>query len=146
MALPVITVTAAALINPQLEVLLAQRPEGKNMAGLWEFPGGKLEKGESPEASLVRELREELGITVEASQLHAIQFVSFPYETFHLLMFLYGCCEWNGDIQAHEHQSLEWSSLDKLTHYTMPPADEPLIAPLTHWVSTVGSSLMNHLR
>jgi 8-oxo-dGTP diphosphatase len=125
-----ITVAAAAIVNTQNQVLLAQRPEGKNMAGLWEFPGGKLEAQEIPEDALCRELQEELGISVSPTDCQAIQFVSHEYDEFHLLMLLYGIRHWQGDIAAIEHKALEWAKADAFTDYPMPPADAPLLPAL----------------
>ena len=132
---PLVTVAAVALRNGQGDVLLAQRPEGKNMAGLWEFPGGKLEAFETPEACLIRELQEELGINVLQAQLEPIQFVSYAYEKFHLLMLLYGCQQWQGEIRLLEHSAMAWAQADALETYPMPPADEPLILPLRDWLA-----------
>ena len=120
-------VAAVALIDPDGRVLLAQRPEGKPMAGLWEFPGGKVEAGERPEAALIRELFEELGITVREPCLAPLTFASHAYETFHLLMPLYACRRWEGFLQPREGQALKWVRPRDLRTYPMPPADEPLI-------------------
>ncbi|HEY1720446.1 MAG TPA: 8-oxo-dGTP diphosphatase MutT [Magnetospirillaceae bacterium] len=125
-----VLVVAAALIDSDGRVLLAQRPTGKSMAGLWEFPGGKLDAGETPEAALVRELHEELGIDITESCLAAIGFVSHDYDTFHLLMPLYACRQWRGQLTPREGQSLEWVRAARLTDYKMPPADVPLVAAL----------------
>lgn len=130
----VVTVVAAALIDEKNQVLVAQRPQGKHMAGLWEFPGGKLEAGETPEAALVRELREELSITVDAAQLQAIGFVSHAYEDFHLLMLLYGCRHWQGQVSASEHSGLKWTGAEALSTLAMPPADAPLLEPLAGFI------------
>lgn len=111
-------------------MLIAQRPADKNMGGLWEFPGGKLEMGESPEDALIRELREELAIETQEACLAPLTFASFSYEKFHLLMPLYVCRKWQGTPQALEHQALKWVRPQKLRDYDMPPADEPLIAHL----------------
>ena len=124
---PLLLVAACALIDTDGRVLLARRPEGKSMAGLWEFPGGKLAPGETPEAALIRELHEELGIDVAASCLAAFAFASHAYEKFHLLMPLYLCRRWQGRPAGREGQALAWVWPDKLTDYKMPPADEPLI-------------------
>jgi len=124
-------VVACALVDTDNRVLLAQRPEGKSLAGLWEFPGGKLEAGESPEDALVRELAEELGIVVRKPCLAPLAFASHAYETFHLLMPLYVCRRWEGMVQSREGQALAWVRPNKLRDYPMPPADEPLIAHLT---------------
>jgi 8-oxo-dGTP diphosphatase len=108
-------------------VLLARRPEGKKMAGLWEFPGGKLNPGETPEAALIRELKEELGIDVAAACLAPFAFASHDYDGFHLLMPLFVCRRWNGTPTPRENQTLVWVRAAKLTDYEMPPADKPLI-------------------
>ncbi|MFT0891310.1 (deoxy)nucleoside triphosphate pyrophosphohydrolase [Pseudochelatococcus sp. G4_1912] len=120
-------VVACALIDGDGRILLAQRPEGKTLAGLWEFPGGKLEPGESPEASLIRELHEELGITVKPDCLAPLTFASHAYETFHLLMPLYVCRRWEGIVTSCEGQMLKWVAPNRLRDYPMPAADEPLI-------------------
>jgi 8-oxo-dGTP diphosphatase len=127
-ALPTVLVVAAALIDPDGRVLIAQRPEGKALAGLWEFPGGKVEPGERPEAALIRELREELGIDVKEACLAPFVFASHAYESFHLLMPLYLCRRWSGVVVRHEHAALAWVKPNKLSEYPMPPADEPLVA------------------
>jgi len=124
-------VVACALIDADNRVLIAQRPEGKTLAGLWEFPGGKLEPGERPEPALIRELHEELGITVHETCLAPLTFASHGYETFHLLMPLYICRKWDGTVTAREGQQLAWVRANKLRDYPMPPADIPLIAHLT---------------
>ena len=123
-------VAAVALVDTDGRVLLAQRPEGKQLAGLWEFPGGKVEPGETPEATLIRELREELGIIVKADCLAPLTFASHDYETFHLLMPLYVCRRWEGTVSAKERQELAWVRPQKLRDYPMPPADLPLIPAL----------------
>lgn len=127
---PVILVVAVALIDADGRVLLAQRPEGKSMAGLWEFPGGKVEPGEVPEAALIRELREELGVDTEDSCLAPLSFASHGYEKFHLLMPLYVCRKWQGAPMPREGQVLKWVRPEKLRDYPMPPADIPLIPVL----------------
>jgi 8-oxo-dGTP diphosphatase len=124
---PLLLVAACALIDVDGRVLLARRPEGKKMAGLWEFPGGKLNPGETPEAALIRELREELGIDVAAACLAPFAFASHPYERFHLLMPLFLCRRWQGFVQPLEGQTLAWVRPAKLTDYEMPPADKPLV-------------------
>jgi 8-oxo-dGTP diphosphatase len=124
---PVILVVAVALIDADGRVLLAQRPEGKTMAGLWEFPGGKVHEGESPEAALIRELKEELGIDTHESCLAPLTFASHRYETFHLLMPLYVCRRWQGMVTPREGQQLSWVRAERLDRYAMPPADKPLI-------------------
>ncbi|MBO4225515.1 MULTISPECIES: (deoxy)nucleoside triphosphate pyrophosphohydrolase [Bradyrhizobium] len=123
-------VVACALIDADKRVLLAQRPAGKPMAGLWEFPGGKVEAGERPEATLIRELHEELGITVAEPCLAPLTFASHAYETFHLLMPLYICRRWDGMVTAREGQNLAWVRANKLRDYEMPAADIPLIPHL----------------
>ena len=128
--LPVVLVVAAALVDGDGRVLLAQRPEGKHMAGLWEFPGGKVHDGELPETALVRELREELGIETGHSCLAPFTFASHAYETFHLLMPLYVCRVWQGTPAAREHAALAWVRPARLGDYAMPPADVPLVAML----------------
>ena len=123
-------VVAVALVDADGRVLLAQRPAGKAMAGLWEFPGGKVQNGEAPEAALIRELKEELGIDVTEACLAPLTFASHRYERFHLLMPLYVCRRWHGDVAAREGQALAWVRPTKLEQYEMPPADKPLIAML----------------
>ncbi|RFB81297.1 8-oxo-dGTP diphosphatase MutT [Methylovirgula sp. 4M-Z18] len=123
-------VVAVALVDTDNRVLIAQRPEGKQLAGLWEFPGGKLDAGERPEQALIRELHEELGIIVKHECLAPLTFASHAYETFHLLMPLYICRRWEGLAQSREGQALKWVRAGKLRDYPMPPADEPLIPPL----------------
>jgi len=127
---PVLLVAACALIDADGRVLLARRPEGKPLAGLWEFPGGKVHAGETPEDALIRELKEELGIDVSASCLAPFTFASHAYEKFHLLMPLYLCRRWGGAVQAQEGQALAWVRPQKLADYAMPPADKPLVAML----------------
>ncbi len=129
-----VLVSAAALIDVDGRVLLAQRPEGKSMAGLWEFPGGKLEPGETPEAALIRELQEELGIDTWASCLAPLTFASHAYPDFHLLMPLFACRKWEGIPQSREGQALKWVRAQNLRDYPMPPADIPLIAILRDWL------------
>ena len=123
-------VAACALVDEDGRVLIAQRPEGKALAGLWEFPGGKVETGETPEAALVRELDEELGIAVKADCLAPFVFASHPYETFHLLMPLYLCRRWDGVARARHHKALKWVRPAELDRWPMPPADAPLVAYL----------------
>ena len=123
-------VVACALIDADKRVLIAQRPEDKSMAGLWEFPGGKVEPGERPETTLIRELHEEIGITVAEPCLAPLTFASHAYETFHLLMPLYVCRRWEGLVIAREGQKLAWVRVGKLRDYSMPPADIPLIPHL----------------
>ena len=123
-------VVACALIDADNRVLVTQRPEGKALAGLWEFPGGKLEPGERPEPALIRELSEELGITVKAECLAPLSFASYAYPEFHLLMPLYICRRWQGQVVSAEGQALKWVRPGKLRELAMPPADEPLIPPL----------------
>src|SRR6202011_6224209 len=127
---PLILVVAVALVDPDGRVLLAQRPEGKSMAGLWEFPGGKIEAGETPEQSLIRELEEELGIVVKEAGLAPLPFASHGYADFHLLMPLYVCRRWDGTVTAREGQSLAWVRPNRLRDYPMPPAAGPLVSHL----------------
>jgi 8-oxo-dGTP diphosphatase len=124
---PLILVAAAALIDSDTRILLARRPEGKKMAGLWEFPGGKLNPGETPEAALIRELKEELGIDVASNCLAPFAFASHAYESFHLLMPLFLCRRWRGTPSPRENQTLAWVRPEKLAEYPMPDADRPLI-------------------
>ena len=129
-----VLVSAVALIDRDGRVLLAQRPVGKSMAGLWEFPGGKVEAGETPEAALVRELYEELGIETRHSCLAPLTFASHSYEDFHLLMPLFACRKWNGIVQPKEGQTLKWVYPRNFLDYPMPPADIPLIPILRDWL------------
>jgi 8-oxo-dGTP diphosphatase len=126
----IILVAACALIDADGRVLIAQRPAGKPMAGLWEFPGGKIEQGERPEETLIRELREELSIAVSEECLAPLTFASHRYADFHLLMPLYVCRRWQGVVTATEGQDLAWVKPNRLRDYEMPPADVPLIAHL----------------
>jgi 8-oxo-dGTP diphosphatase len=125
-----VLVAAVALVDADGRVLIAKRPEGKPMAGLWEFPGGKVEAGERPELTLIRELREELDIDVTEACLAPLTFASHAYETFHLLMPLYVCRRWKGMVAALEGQELKWVKPNRLRDYPMPPADLPLIPHL----------------
>lgn len=127
---PVILVAAVALVDIDGRVLIAQRPAGKQMAGLWEFPGGKIEPGETPEAALIRELKEELGIDVTSACLAPFTFASHAYEKFHLLMPLYVCRRWQGVPRPLWHAALKWVRPLQLPEYPMPPADVPLVAML----------------
>ncbi|MCA8931498.1 MAG: 8-oxo-dGTP diphosphatase MutT [Rhodospirillaceae bacterium] len=127
---PLVLVVAVALVDADGRVLLARRPPGKAMAGLWEFPGGKVDEGETPEAALIRELREELGIDTHESCLAPLTFASHAYESFHLLMPLYVCRTWRGTPHPHEGQELTWVRPQALRDYPMPPADAPLIPAL----------------
>jgi len=127
---PIVLVAAVALVDVDGRVLIAQRPAGKSMAGLWEFPGGKVEPGETPEAALIRELEEELGIETWTSCLAPFTFASHTYETFHLLMPLFVCRKWDGTAVAREHAALKWVRAARLSDYPMPPADVPLVAML----------------
>jgi 8-oxo-dGTP diphosphatase len=126
----IVLVAACALVDVDGRVLLARRPDGKPMAGLWEFPGGKIEQGEQPEQSLIRELKEELGITVREACLAPLTFASHAYQDFHLLMPLYVCRRWEGTVTALEGQQLAWVRPNKLRDYEMPPADVPLVSHL----------------
>jgi 8-oxo-dGTP diphosphatase len=123
-------VVACALVDADKRVLIAQRPQGRTLAGLWEFPGGKVEHGERPEQTLIRELHEELGITVSEDCLAPLTFASHAYDDFHLLMPLYICRRWDGDVIAREHATLKWVRANKLRDYPMPAADIPLIPHL----------------
>ena len=127
----IVLVAACALVDADGRVLIAQRPAGKPMAGLWEFPGGKVEDGEAPEQSLIRELQEELGIVVNEACLAPLTFASHAYADFHLLMPLYVCRRWEGMVVPQEGQRLAWVRPNRLRDYKMPPADEPLVAHLT---------------
>jgi 8-oxo-dGTP diphosphatase len=132
--LPILLVSAVALVDVDGRILLAQRPEGKSLAGLWEFPGGKVDPGETPEAALVRELEEELGIDTRTSCLAPLAFASHSYETFHLLMPLFVCRQWKGTPTGREGQTLAWVRAARLRDYPMPPADLPLIPLLQDWL------------
>ena len=125
-----VLVTACALLDADNRVLIAQRPPGKAMAGLWEFPGGKVEPGETPEDAIIREIAEELGVNVTKPCLAPLTFASFDYPDFHLLMPLYVCRRWEGTPVAREHSALKWVRANRLRDYPMPPADEPLISHL----------------
>ncbi len=127
MSKPLLLVAAAALTDADRRVLIAQRPAGKSMAGLWEFPGGKVDPGETPEQALVRELREELGIEVCLECLAPFVFASHAYEKFHLLMPVFLCSKWDGEIEPREGQTIAWVRASRLRDYPMPPADLPLI-------------------
>jgi 8-oxo-dGTP diphosphatase len=127
---PLVLVAAVALVDADGRVLVAERPAGKSMAGLWEFPGGKVRPEETPEAALIRELKEELGIDVRAACLGAFTFASHDYEDFHLLMPLYLCRRWEGTVAPREGQRLRWLSPRDLAGLAMPPADQPLVAML----------------
>ncbi len=129
-----VLVSAVALIDVDGRVLLAQRPEGKSMAGLWEFPGGKVEIGETPEAALIRELQEELGIDTWQSCLAPLTFASHSYDDFHLIMPLFACRKWDGTPTPHEGQTLKWVRANQLRDYPMPAADVPLIPILRDWI------------
>jgi 8-oxo-dGTP diphosphatase len=129
-----ILVVAAALVDSDGRVLIAQRPEGKQLAGLWEFPGGKVEPGETPETALIRELEEELGIVVKQACLAPFVFASHTYETFHLLMPLYLIRRWEGEPESKEHKALKWVRPNDMRNYPMPPADDPLVAWLCDFI------------
>ena len=131
MSINLVLVAACALIDADGRVLIAERPAGKPMAGLWEFPGGKVHAGERPEETLIRELKEELGIDVNEACLAPLTFASHTYPDFHLLMPLYVCRRWDGMVAAREGQRLAWVRPNRLREYAMPPADVPLIAHLT---------------
>ena len=130
----ILLVSAVALIDRDGRVLLTQRPKGKAMEGLWEFPGGKIENGETPEAALVRELHEELGIETWDSCLAPLTFASHSYDNFHLLMPLYACRKWRGVVWAQEEQNLKWVFPKDFHKYPMPPADVPIISILKDWL------------
>lgn len=129
-----VLVSAVALIDKDSRLLIAQRPQGKSMAGLWEFPGGKVEEGETPETALIRELHEELGIDTWASCLAPLTFASHSYDDFHLLMPLFACRKWEGSPLPKEGQSLKWVRVGELKNFPMPPADIPLIPILRDWL------------
>ncbi|HKL70925.1 8-oxo-dGTP diphosphatase MutT [Salibaculum sp.] len=129
-----VLVSAVALVDIDGRVLLTQRPEGKHMAGMWEFPGGKVDPGETPEIALIRELQEELGIDTWSSCLAPLTFASHSYDNFHLLMPLFACRKWDGAPQGKEGQRLKWVRTSELRDYPMPPADIPLIPILRDWL------------
>ena len=131
MSVRLVLVAACALVDPDGRVLIAQRPKGKPMAGLWEFPGGKVETGERPEETLIRELKEELGIVVNEACLAPLTFASHTYADFHLLMPLFVCRRWEGQVAAQEGQEIAWVRPNRLKDYPMPPADVPLVSHLT---------------
>jgi 8-oxo-dGTP diphosphatase len=124
----ILLVAAAAMVDVDGRVLICKRPAGKSMAGLWEFPGGKVEPGETPEACLIRELEEELGVKVSQACLAPFVFASHAYDSFHILMPLYLCRRWEGAVQAREHEALAWVKPSQMDAYPMPPADAPLVA------------------
>lgn len=129
---PTVLVVAAALISPERQVLVAQRPPGKSMAGLWEFPGGKVEPGERPEAALARELAEELTLDITVDSLAPLSFASHEYGDFHLLMLVYACRRWRGAVCPREGQAIRWVDLAALRDLPMPPADQPVLGALAH--------------
>ena len=131
---PLVLVVAAALVDVDGRVLIGKRRRGKQMEGLWEFPGGKVENGETPEESLIRELQEELNIKVTKPCLAPFVFTSHSYESFHLLMPLFLCRRWEGFVAAVEHEAIAWVRPDKLSDYPMPPADAPLVAWLRDFI------------
>jgi 8-oxo-dGTP diphosphatase len=131
---PIVLVAAVALFDVDGRVLIAQRPEGKSMAGLWEFPGGKVEAGETPEQALIRELREEIAVDTVESCLAPFTFASHTYDDFHLLMPLYVCRKWTGTVTPMEGQKIKWVMPMQLRDYPMPPADKPLIAMLRDYL------------
>ncbi len=133
-ARPILLVAAVALVDIDGRVLITRRPAGKHMAGLWEFPGGKIHDGETPEAALIREMREELAIDTAESCLAPLTFASHAYEDFHLLMPLYVCRRWKGTVTPLEGQELKWVRPNALRDYPMPPADAPLVAILRDWL------------
>ena len=130
----IVLVVAAALVDSDGRVLIAQRPDGKQLAGQWEFPGGKVEAGETPETALIRELQEELGIAVKQACLAPFVFASHTYESFHLLMPLYLIRRWEGEPEAREHKALKWVRPNDMRNYEMPPADLPLVAWLQDFI------------
>ena len=134
MTRPVLLVAAAALFDAEGRILLAQRPQGKSMAGLWEFPGGKVETGETPEDALSRELKEELGLDIVPGAFTPVSFASHAYETFHLLMPLFVCRKWAGIPTSQEGQTLRWARPENLREFKMPPADIPLIPIIRDWI------------
>ncbi|MBS0253045.1 MAG: 8-oxo-dGTP diphosphatase MutT [Proteobacteria bacterium] len=140
MTKPLLLVAAVALIDDDNRVLIAQRPNGKSMAGLWEFPGGKVESGETPEDALCRELKEELDIELCRTCLAPFNFASYAYEKFHLLMPLYLCRTWDGEISPREGQTVKWVRGIELSRYQMPPADEPLIPWLRDLLAEVSGN------
>ncbi|UCH74261.1 MAG: 8-oxo-dGTP diphosphatase MutT [Rhodospirillales bacterium] len=133
-AKPILLVAAVALVDIDGRVLVTRRPEGKHMAGLWEFPGGKIHDGETPEGALIREMREELAIDTAESCLAPLTFASHAYDEFHLLMPLYVCRRWKGTVTPLEGQELKWVRPNALRDYEMPPADAPLVAILRDWL------------
>ncbi len=132
--LKTLLVAACALIDVDGRVLIAKRPASKQLAGLWEFPGGKVEAGETPEACLIRELEEELGIGITHACLAPFVFASHAYPSFHLLMPLFLCRRWEGRVTAREHEAVAWVKPDRMADYPMPPADAPLVAWLRDWL------------
>lgn len=130
----ILYVVAAALIADNQKILITQRPQGKNLAGLWEFPGGKIDTCETPEQALIRELEEELNVQTNKEHLYPISFASHTYEDFHLFMPLYACRIWSGEAHSAEGQNLAWVKLQELKNFKMPQADTPLIEPLIKWV------------
>jgi 8-oxo-dGTP diphosphatase len=129
-----VAVAACALVDPDGQVLIAQRPEGKPMAGLWELPGGKIEAGETPEQAVIREMAEELGIRIEQACLSPLTFASHAYESFHLLMPVFVCRRWHGNPRPSEHAAIDWVKPQRMKDYPMPPADDPVVARLCDWL------------
>jgi 8-oxo-dGTP diphosphatase len=136
--MPLVHVAAVALVDPQRRILVQQRPEGKSLAGLWEFPGGKIEPGETPEAALVRELEEELGIAIDAADLSPATFASAPLAGKHLVMLVYLCTRWSGEAAALHASALRWCNIEELGALPMPPADAPLIPHLAALIERLG--------
>lgn len=129
-----VSVAACALVDPDGRVLIAQRPEGKQMAGLWELPGGKIEPGETPEQAVIREMAEELGVSIKQECLSPLTFASHAYDSFHLLMPVFVCRRWQGNPRPSEHAAIKWVLPQRIRDYPMPPADDPVVARLCDWL------------